>query len=70
MISDPVEAEDILQESFLVAFEQIGTYSGNVNFRVWLTSMVQNRATDRWRKNSNVIFEDINKILSGYFLRT
>ena len=32
IVNDPMEAEDIMQESFLVAFEQIGTYSGNVSF--------------------------------------
>jgi RNA polymerase sigma-70 factor (ECF subfamily) len=54
-----MEAEEIIQESFLVAFEQIATYSGNVSFGAWLKSMVQNRSIDSWRKNRNVIFEDI-----------
>jgi RNA polymerase sigma factor (sigma-70 family) len=59
IVNDPVEAEDIMQESFLVAFEQISTYSGNVCFGEWLRSIVQNRSIDSWRKNRNVIFEDI-----------
>ena len=32
IVNDPMEAENIMQESFLVAFEQINTYSGNVTF--------------------------------------
>jgi RNA polymerase sigma factor (sigma-70 family) len=59
IVNDPLEAEDIMQESFFVAFEQIGTYSGNVSFIVWLKSIVQNRSIDCWRKNRSVIFEDI-----------
>jgi RNA polymerase sigma factor (sigma-70 family) len=59
IVNDPIEAEDIMQESFLVAFEQIGTYSGNVTFGAWLKSIVQNRSINSWRKNSNVNFEDI-----------
>jgi RNA polymerase sigma-70 factor (ECF subfamily) len=54
-----MEAEDIMQESFLVAFEQIDTYSGNVTFSAWLKSIVQNRSIESRSKNRNVIFEDI-----------
>jgi DNA-directed RNA polymerase specialized sigma24 family protein len=50
IVNDPLEAEDIMQESFLVAFEQIGTYSGNVSFGVWLKNIVQDRSIDSWRK--------------------
>jgi len=50
IVNDPMEAEDIMQESFLVAFELIGNYSGNVSFGAWLNSIVQNRSIDRWRK--------------------
>ena len=57
IVNNPVEAEAIIQESFLVAFEQINTYSGNVSFSTWLINIVQNRSIDTWRKNRNVIFE-------------
>jgi RNA polymerase sigma factor (sigma-70 family) len=50
IVNDPVEAEDIMQESFLAAFELIGTYSENVNFSEWLKSIVQNRSINSWRK--------------------
>ena len=59
IVNDPMEAEDIMQESFLVAFEQISTYSGNVSFGAWLKNIVQNRSIDIWRKNRDVIFEEI-----------
>ena len=62
IVNNPVEAEDIMQESFLVAFEQIGTYSGNVSFGAWLKSIVQNRSIDIWRKHRNVIFNDIESV--------
>jgi DNA-directed RNA polymerase specialized sigma24 family protein len=64
IVNDPVEAEYIMQESFLVAFEQIETYSGNMSFSAWLKSIVQNRSADSWRKNRNVIFEDIGSSIS------
>jgi DNA-directed RNA polymerase specialized sigma24 family protein len=53
IVDDPMEAEYIMQESFLVAFEQIDTYSENISFVAWLKDIVQNRAIDsRVRLNS------------------
>jgi len=59
IVNDPMEAEDIMQESFLVAFEQIDTYSGNVTFSAWLKSIVQNRSIESRSKNRNMILESI-----------
>jgi RNA polymerase sigma factor (sigma-70 family) len=50
IVNNPLEAEDIIQESFLVAFEQIDSYSGNVSFGEWIKCIVQNRSIDIWRK--------------------
>jgi DNA-directed RNA polymerase specialized sigma24 family protein len=55
IVNDPMEAEDIMQESFLVAFEQISTYSENVSFSAWLKNIVQNRSIENVRINRNVI---------------
>jgi RNA polymerase sigma factor (sigma-70 family) len=62
IVNDPMEAEDIMQEAFLSAFEQIGTYSGNVSFGAWLKSIVQNHSINSWRKNCTAIFEEYERI--------
>jgi RNA polymerase sigma factor (sigma-70 family) len=62
IVNDPMEAEDIMQESFLTAFEKIGTYSGDVSFGAWLKKIVQNRSIDIWRKKRNVIFENAESV--------
>ena len=59
IVNDPMEAEDIMQESFLSAFESIGTYSGALSFGAWLKKIVQNRSLDFLRKRNRIIFEDI-----------
>lgn len=59
IVNNTLEAEDIMQESFLSAFENIGTYSETVSFGAWLKKIVQNRSLDLLRKNSKMIFEDI-----------
>jgi DNA-directed RNA polymerase specialized sigma24 family protein len=59
IVNDPIEAEYIIQESFLVAFEQIGAFSGNISFGAWLESIVQNRSIDNRSKNRSMILEGI-----------
>ena len=46
IVIDTMEAEDIMQESFLSAFEKIATYSGTVSFGAWLKKIVFNRSLD------------------------
>ncbi len=65
IVNDPLETEEIMQESFLVAFEQISTYSGNESFSAWLIKIFQNQSIGLWRKNRDVILEEI-----GYYCET
>lgn len=58
IVSDTMEAEDIMQESFLSAFEKIETYSGTVSFGAWLKRIVINRSLDSLNRKKG-IFEDI-----------
>jgi len=59
IVNDSMEAEDIMQESFLSAFEKIDTYSGTVSFGAWLKKIVINRSLDVLGKKK-AIFEDID----------
>ena len=58
IVNDTMEAEDIMQESFLSAFEKIDTYSGTVSFGAWLKRIVINRSLDDLSRRK-AIFEDI-----------
>lgn len=58
IVNDTMEAEDIMQESFLSAFEKIDTYSGMVSFGAWLKKIVINRSLDVLNKKK-AVFEDI-----------
>jgi len=59
IVNDSMEAEDIMQESFLSAFEKIDTYSGTVSFGAWLKKIVVNRSLDALSRRK-AIFEDID----------
>ncbi len=59
IVNNSMEAEDIMQESFLSAFEKFDTYSGTVSFGAWLKKIVINRSLDALNKRK-AIFEDID----------
>ena len=62
IVNNPMEAEDIMQESFLSAFEKIDTYSGTVSFGAWLKKIVRNRSIDMVKKERKVSFVDIDSM--------
>jgi RNA polymerase sigma factor (sigma-70 family) len=62
IVNDSMEAEDIMQESFLSAFEKIGSYSGRVSFGAWLKKIVENRSLDFLKKKRRLILEDIESL--------
>jgi RNA polymerase sigma factor (sigma-70 family) len=58
LVNDPVAAEDIMQESFLEAFRQIGAYRGESSFGTWLKKIVINKSIDEIRKAKDIISID------------
>jgi RNA polymerase sigma factor (sigma-70 family) len=50
IVNNQGEAEDIMQESFLSAFENLQNFSGQVSFGAWLKRIVINRSLDFLRK--------------------
>jgi len=40
IVNDPAKAEDLMHESFLMAFENISSYRGNVSFSTWLSNYI------------------------------
>lgn len=60
IVRDDTEAEDVIQEAFLKAFQKIKTYRGEVSFGAWLKKIVVNRSLDVLKKRK-VIFEEIDE---------
>ena len=59
IINNPMEAEEIMKEALLSAFETINTYSGTVSFDTWLKNIVINQSLDAISRERNAILEDI-----------
>lgn len=60
ILNDTLEAEDVIQEAFLSAFEKIGTYRQEVSFGAWLKRIVINRALDHLKKRK-MVFEPVEE---------
>jgi RNA polymerase sigma factor (sigma-70 family) len=50
IVKNEQEAEDIMQEAFLSAFENIATYNGSASFGSWLKRIVINKSLDSVKK--------------------
>ena len=51
IINNYAEAEDIMQESFLSAFNNIEQYKSEVSFGAWLKKIVINKSIDAVKKS-------------------
>ncbi len=58
IVNDTAEAEDIMQESFLDAFQRLHSYSGEGSFGSWLKRIVINRSLDYLKKAKDTISLD------------
>ena len=63
IVNDTAEAEDVMQESFLSAFEKLSSYRGEVTFGAWLKRIVVNKSIDALRKKKT--FEEDPDQLTG-----
>lgn len=51
MLKNPTEAEEVLQDSMLAAFEKLSTFRGDSSFKTWLYRIATNTALMRLRKH-------------------
>jgi RNA polymerase sigma-70 factor (ECF subfamily) len=50
IVKDSAEAEDIMQESFLIAFTKLDTFKGEAPFGSWLKRIVVNNSINAYKK--------------------
>ncbi|MCA0003780.1 MULTISPECIES: RNA polymerase sigma factor [unclassified Mesorhizobium] len=55
MVRNDGEAEDIVQEAFVRAFTNLGTYRGDASLSTWLSRIVINEALGRLRKGRRTV---------------
>jgi RNA polymerase sigma-70 factor (ECF subfamily) len=57
ILKNSFDAEDMMQESFLIAFTKLSTFKGEVTFGSWLKRIVINKCLTQLRKNKR--FEEV-----------
>ena len=57
ILNNSFEAEDMMQESFLIAFTKLSTFKGEVTFGSWLKRIVINKCLTQLKKNNR--FEEV-----------
>lgn len=55
VMRDDSEAEDVLQEAYVRAFQKLGHFRGESSLLTWLTRIVLNEARDRLRKRRTMV---------------
>jgi DNA-directed RNA polymerase specialized sigma24 family protein len=40
IVNDPATAEDLMHESFIIAFEKINSYRGDISFSSWIKKFI------------------------------
>ena len=55
VLNDDAEAEDVVQSSYLHAYEKLATFRGDANVLTWLTRIVLNEAYGRLRERKSTV---------------
>lgn len=63
IVKDSMEAEDVMQESFLSAFTKLDSYKAEVSFGAWLKRIVVNNSIQHYRKQQKNNTFDINEVV-------
>lgn len=62
IVNNGFEAEDIMQESFLSAFEKLDSFSGTVTFGAWLKRIVINNSLTALKKINRLDTVSLEKV--------
>jgi RNA polymerase sigma-70 factor (ECF subfamily) len=65
IIGNDTEAEDIVQETYLSAYQHLGDFAGRSSFSTWLTKIAVHEAAARRRKQHRIWYVDSNKSEMG-----
>lgn len=58
IVKNTAEAEDVMQESFISAFDKIDSFKGTATFGAWLKRIVVNNSISQYKKSSRYVSVD------------
>jgi RNA polymerase sigma factor (sigma-70 family) len=69
ILNDSMEAEEVMQDAFLKAFQNIDSFKAEVSWGAWLKKIVINQSLDVIRKRK-IIFEPLNTNIQDTIFET
>jgi RNA polymerase sigma-70 factor, ECF subfamily len=69
ILNDSMEAEEVMQDAFLKAFQNIDSFKAEVSWGAWLKRIVINQSLDTLRKRK-IIFEPLNDKIQNTVFET
>lgn len=71
-VADRQLAEDLVQDTFLAAAENLASFRGNSQPKTWLVGILKNKMADHYRRmlRSSVSQQPAGQDLTGYFLES
>jgi len=55
IVKNTAEAEDVMQESFITAFDKLNTFKGDATFGAWLRRIVINNSISQYKKSKRYV---------------
>lgn len=67
IIKDDLDAEDLMQDTYIKMIENINSFNTSKNFKTWLGTIARNLAIDFYRRNQKTINIDLQADEQVYF---
>lgn len=61
IVKNPVDAEDVMHDAFLTAFEKLHQYKGENKFGGWLKQITVRKALSYFEKNKRLVTADVDE---------
>jgi len=61
-LSSKADADDILQETFLTAFQKFDTLADKSHFKAWIISIARNKCNDYYRRKAKSVDVSIDEL--------
>ena len=60
LVGNKEDSEDIIQETFIKAWQKLAKFDTDLSFKTWLFSIARNTAIDKLRKKKTIAFSSLN----------
>lgn len=70
IVKDDLDAEDLMQDTYIKMIENINSFKAGRNFKTWLGTIARNLAIDHYRRSQRVLNIDLQEEEQVYFEST